>query len=337
MLNIYQKQTLEQHLCMLFEQGNPNAQMLVPVFRSIANSTKQIYKILQSCSANELVGFTGANNITGDRVRKLDIIADDIISNEFRNNELIAAVVGEESREILTYDGHKDTAKCVVLYDPLDGSMNSDVNLTTGSIFSIVPLINGDSNIPNSFMQLGNKQLAAVYAIYGVALKLVFTTGNGVYEFTYNCNEDEFYLSRSNITIPTKGWQYSCNEANSEQWTNNYKNYLSHIKNSANSHRYISRYLATVVADVHRIIFNGGIYIYPATPFNKTGKIRLGYEANPLAFIIEQAGGRAITENGRILEEPFDSIHKRIPFFVGSPDNIDEFIKIVFSDRQASY
>lgn len=330
MHNLYQRLTINHYLNNLIAQGNSQAQILTPVFQSIVNSTVQVYQILQSCSSNELVGFTGANNITGDRVRKLDIIADDIISNEFANNDIIAAVVGEESREILTYDSHKKTAKCVILYDPLDGSMNSDVNLTTGSIFSILPLIEDSNNVENSFKQIGDKQLAAIYAIYGVALKLVFTIGDGVYEFTYNQNDQEFYLSKSNIKIPNKGWQYSCNEANTELWTDNYKRYLAYIKNPESSQRYLSRYLATVVADVHRIIFNGGIYIYPINQYNKTGKIRLGYEANPLAFIVEQAGGKAITDRGRILEESFDSIHKRIPFFIGSPENIDEFSDIVF-------
>ncbi len=333
MHHLYRKQTITHFLDNHIVQGDNNAEMLKSVLNSIISSTTQVYKILESCCSNELIGFTGANNITGDRIRKLDIIADDIITNEFASNEMIAAIVGEESREILTFDTHQNTAKCVVLYDPLDGSMNSDVNLTTGSIFSVMPLIKEDSNIESSFKQIGDNQLAAVYTIYGVALKLVFTIGNGVHEFTFNRSDGEFYLSKSYIKIPEKGWQYSCNEANSERWTANYREYLSYLKNPDSTQKYLSRYLATVVADVHRILYNGGIYIYPKDNLNKTGKIRLGYEANPLAFIVEQAGGKAITDTGRILEEPFSSIHKRIPFYVGSSENINEFCGIVFGGK----
>lgn len=309
-------------------EANINAISISGIMANITKSIVEIYHIMQLSGLNDIIGYTGENNSCGDKVRKLDKIADEIICDEFATNSLIAAVAGEERKEVVPFADNYDTAEFVVMYDPLDGSMNSDFNITTGSIFSILPFLKLEPNIENSFKQSGDSQVAAIYAIYGVALKLVFSCGCGVYEFTYHQENNEFYLSKSRITIPNLGFQYACNEANSCQWHEKYRLYLDYIKRPETNPKYISRYLATVVGDVHRILHNGGIYFYPATLANKSGKIRLGYEANPLAFIIEQAGGKAYTDKGRILAQQMDSIHAQVPFFVGSIENMNDFLKI---------
>lgn len=271
-------------------------------------------------------------NSSGDIVSELDILCDNIIFGELQNCRDIGGIISEERKDINIFRHYSD-AEFIIAYDPLDGSMNGDFNITTASIFSIYPIID-KKNIETNFFQSGKEQYGAVYFIYSAALIMVFSFGDGVYEFTYDRNAQEFLLTYDRQAIPQKGYIYSCNEAYTGEWGEGYRQYLLRIKDANNKPRYLSRYLAAVVGDIHRIIHKGGIYIYPLTHKDPNGKIRLCYEANPLAYILEQSGGAAVTGTSTVLETPVKDIHQKTPFIAGSPENIRELKELYVHHNQ---
>ena len=248
-------------------------------------------------------------------------------------------MASEEQEDIITIPERFDTGKYVLLYDPLDGSSNIDANVSIGTIFSIHRKISDDDGhgTLEDCLQPGYKQAGAGYVIYGSSTMMVYTAGNGVFGFTLDPSVGEFLLSHNNIRIPRRAKIYSTNEGNFFNWDKNVQNYINYLKTPDKETRrpYSSRYIGSLVADFHRNLLYGGIFLYPADNKNPNGKLRLLYEANPLAFIVEQAGGYASTGSQRILELQPNDLHQRIPLIIGSYDDVREAEEFFQGEREA--
>jgi fructose-1,6-bisphosphatase I len=275
-----------------------------------------------------LLGILGATeevNVQGEVVQKLDTIANDAFLRAFEYGELVGEVVSEEMEQPAQILGN-DKGKYVIFVDPLDGSSNIDVNVTVGSIFSVHRRPKGvtGKDLVKALQLPGNQQVAAGYALYGSSTMLVFTTGNGVHGFTLEPGLGEFLLSHENIRIPQRGSTYSINEGRRLEWNAPTKGYIDYVqqKDKATGRPYGARYVGSLVADYHRTLLKGGIFLYPADPKNTNGKLRLMYEANPMALITEQAGGKASNGTQRILDVLPTSLHQRIPLLIGSAEDV---------------
>jgi fructose-1,6-bisphosphatase I len=326
--------TIDQHIN-LEEALHPEATgEFSLLLHDLTFAIKLIAKEVRRAGLNNILGSTNQVNIHGEKIQRLDEYANNAINLSLLNGGHVCAMASEESEEIIRINKKNKQAKYVIVFDPIDGSTNIDVNITIGTIFSIYQRVNPKSdemaNVED-VLQSGSKQLAAGYALYGSSTLLVYTTGNGVYVFTYDPEVGEFFLTFDNITIPKRGYFYSCNEGNYYKWDKIIQQYITFLKSPYDkmTKPYTLRYVASVVADLHRTLHYGGIYLYPADYFQPQGKIRLVYEANPLAMIIEQAGGIATTGSGRILDLKPETVHQRIPFFAGSPENVNEIEQFI--------
>lgn len=269
-----------------------------------------------------ILGDANTNNVHGETQKKLDVFANEQFIAALQSGGECCTVASEENEDFVYIDGEvSHDAKYIVAIDPLDGSSNIDVNVAVGTIFSIYrrKTTSGKATIAD-VLQKGTEQVAAGYVIYGSSTMLVYTTGKGVNGFTLDPSIGEFCLSHPKMSIPQDGTIYSINEGNYAQFPEGVKNYLTYcqVEDSATSRPYTSRYIGSMVADIHRNLIKGGIFIYPAISNAPKGKLRLVYECNPMAFIIEQAGGRASDGFNRILEKEVDSIHQRSAIFIGS-------------------
>lgn len=279
----------------------------------------------------DILGQSGKVNVQGEKVQKLDELANNTIKRRMAQCGYLCAMASEEEDVIVPVkEGYE--GKYTLAFDPLDGSSNIDVNVSIGTIFSIHRRRtgSGQGNV-DDLLQKGRDQVAAGYIIYGSSTMLVYTTGEGVHGFTLDPSVGEFYLSHPDIMIPAKSKYYSVNEGNCRYWNEGMRHYINYLKeeDKATGRPYSARYIGSMLADLHRNLISGGIFLYPRDskdPAKKEGKLRLLYEAAPFAFIVEQAGGRAITDDGRdILDiEPTD-LHQRVPLVIGSKADVDMF------------
>ncbi|WP_207431549.1 class 1 fructose-bisphosphatase [Sabulibacter ruber] len=295
---------------------------LSQLLRDIALAAKIVSREI-SRADQDTVGKFGKQNIQGEDQQKLDVIANIRFIRALRNGGEVCTIVSEEEENLIhTGNSH---AKYIVAMDPLDGSSNIDVNIPTGTIFGIYRRLSdgGQEGTLEDCLQKGTQQVAAGYILYGASTMLVYTTGCGVNGFTYEPSLGEFFLSHPDMKIPDRGKQYSCNEANVSDFPLGIQNYLAFCKEQ----KYSSRYIGSLVADFHRNLLKGGIYFYPGSSKNKTGKLRLLYECNPLAFIAEQAGGQATDGIDRILDKEPSELHERCPLVIGSSEMIDKVRK----------
>ncbi len=275
---------------------------------------------------NEILGETDQHsvNVQGERQQKLDVYANERFINAMRNQGAVCAVASEEEDEHIVFNNPiSASGKYVVAIDPLDGSSNIDVNVSIGTIFSIYRRLDPDQVTVADFLQPGNQQVAAGYVVYGSSTMLVYTTGNGVNGFTLDPSIGVFCLSHPNMQVPADGSIYSVNEGNYFDFPENVRQYIDGCKRK----KYSARYIGSLVADFHRNLLKGGIYMYPGTTEKPSGKLRLVYEGNPLAMIIEQAGGTATDGNQRILDIQPEKLHQRTPLFIGSPAMVEEVMK----------
>lgn len=297
------------------------------LLRDIGIAAKIVNREVNKAGLVEILGETGDTNVQGERVKKLDVFANDQFIAALKAGGEVCAIASEENEEIIPVDSEiSRSAKYVVAMDPLDGSSNIDVNVSVGTIFSIYRRTTlGGPGALEDFLQRGTEQVAAGYIIYGSSCMLVYTTGKGVNGFTLDPSIGEFCLSHPNMQTPKKGKTYSINEGNYLHFPDGVKKYLKYCQeeDKATSRPYSSRYIGSGVADIHRNLITGGIYIYPTTTKSPNGKLRLLYECNPMAFIIEQAGGKATTGGKRIMELPIKELHQRTPLFCGSSDMVD--------------
>ncbi len=301
---------------------------LSALLRDLGFAAKIINREVNKAGLVDILGTTENENVHGETVKKLDIFANDQFMDSFRSSKHCAAVASEELEDIVVFDDDRSkNAKYVVAIDPLDGSSNIDVNVSVGTIFSIYRRIteNGPCTI-DDFLQKGSEQVAAGYIIYGSSTMLVYTTGHGVNGFTLDPSIGEFCLSHPNITTPDDGEIYSINHGYRWNFSDGVKKYIDHCINSDRSRPkpYSMRYIGSMVADIHRNLIKGGIFMYPTSNDSPNGKLRILYESNPMAFIVEQAGGKAITGLYRILNYKPESLHQRCPVFMGSKNMVEK-------------
>lgn len=311
------------------------------LLRDIGIASKIVNRAVTKAGLIEILGETGDTNVHGEQVKKLDIYANEQFIAAFKAGGEICAIASEENDDIISiFSEISKNAKYVVAIDPLDGSSNIDVNVSVGTIFSIYRRKSetGASGKLSDFLQSGAEQVAAGYVVYGSSCMLVYTTGRGVNGFTLDPSIGEFCLSHPDIKIPADGKIYSINEGNYLKFPEGVKKYIKYCQEEDKaSHRpYSSRYIGSFVADFHRNMMKGGIFIYPSTSKSPKGKLRLLYECHPLAFIVEQAGGVATDGFERILNKKVESLHQTTPLFIGSKKMVEkamEFMKAYSSEK----
>lgn len=296
-------------------------------------AAKLVWREVSKAGLVNILGTTDRSNVSGDLVKKLDEFADQTIYRAMDHGGHLCIMASEENEDVLHIPDNYPTGKYVLLYDPLDGSSNIDANITIGSIFCVFKRItpSGKGTLEDC-LQPGIKQVAAGYIIYGSSTMFVYSTGNGVHGFTLDPTVGEFLLSHENIRVPKKGKIYSVNEGNFCNWEERTKRYVQYLKeqDKATNRPYSLRYIGTMVGDSHRTLLYGGIFMYPGDKRNPDGKLRLMYECNPIAFIFEQAGGRASNGKQRILEVQPTSLHQHTPVFLGSEEDValcEEFLQ----------
>lgn len=298
-------------------------------------AAKVVHKKVNKAGLVDVLGEAGNVNIQGEHQQKLDVFADMQFTAALKDSGECCGIASEEDQEIITFDDELSLdGKYIVCMDPLDGSSNINVNVSIGTIFSIYRRISprGEKAQLIDFLQEGNKQIAAGYIIYGSSTMLVYSTGMGVNGFTLDTGIGEFCLSHPDIKTPQDGNIYSLNEGNYNDFPEGVKKYIKYCqdKDKETKRPYSARYIGSLVADFHRNLLKGGIFIYPQTAKAPKGKLRLLYECNPIAYIAEQAGGKATDGEQRILDLKPESLHQRVPFYTGSTkmvDKAEEFLK----------
>jgi len=311
------------------------------LLRDIGIAAKIVNREVNKAGLMDILGDAGTVNVQGEGQKKLDVYADEQFISALRSGGECGLVASEEHDECIWIDSlvSKD-ANYMVCIDPLDGSSNIDVNVSVGTIFSIYRRHSATDQgriRMEEVLQPGTQQVAAGYIIYGSSTMLVYTTGKGVNGFTLDPSIGEFCLSHPNMRIPEEGTIYSVNEGNYVEFPQGIKSFIKYcqVEDKATSRPYSSRYIGSMVADIHRNLIKGGVFLYPRTSSHPKGKLRLMYECNPLAFIVEQAGGKASHGNGRILEIQPDSLHQRCQIFIGNAKMV-ELIEDFLMEAQES-
>ncbi len=306
------------------------------LLEDIALAAKVVSYQVNKAGLLDVIGLAGDENVHGERQQKLDIIAHEAFTRLLEHGGHIAAMASEESEELMKIPEGQEIGNYVINFDPLDGSSNIDANVSVGTIFSIHKKIStGKHGTESDCMQTGRKQLAAGYIVYGSSTMMVYTTGQGVHGFTLDPAVGEFLLSHPYVKIPERGKIYSGNEGNYGYWSVGTRKYIDYLKSNepAKGLPYSARYVGSLVADVHRTLLYGGIFLYPADrkdPKKPTGKLRLLYEAAPISMIVEQAGGLSSDGRGNnILDLVPTSLHERVPLIVGSKLDVEEFNEYV--------
>lgn len=318
--------TLEEYIIESQNRFRGATGELSQLLRDIGLASKIVSREVNKAGITNILGVEGSENVHGERVKKLDVFAHEQMKHALSRSKIVCQVVSEEDAGIITMES--TSGKYVVYMDPLDGSSNIDVNVSIGTIFSVYMRKSHRADYPDDMdpIQPGVNQIAAGYVLYGSSTIMVYTTGLGVSSFTLDPSIGEFFLSEDRIYIPEHGPFYSINEGSYNSWEPGLREYIKYCKekDKATMRPYKARYIGSMVADVHRTLLLGGIFIYPATASDPKGKLRLMYECNPMAFIIEQAGGKATTGRQRILELEPDDIHARSPIYIGSKANVNQ-------------
>lgn len=304
-------------------------------FSSILSGITMAAKIIQDkvrrAGLSDILGEHGDTNVQGERQQKLDVYSNEVMAHFLGLRDRVGVLVSEENEKPMLVHKDLENANYVIVFDPLDGSSNIDVNVSVGTTFSIMRRPEGAdlSDADNWALQPGSKQIAAGYIVYGSSTILVYSVGNGVHGFTLDPSLGAFMLSHPNMKMPDQGPYYSVNEAYCSSFPERYVEYLDRLRNGVLGKPYASRYIGSMVADFHRTLLKGGVFLYPPTESNPDGKLRLLYEANPIAFLAEQAGGMAIDGKRRVLDIDPTSIHQRTPLIVGSRIELADFERFV--------
>ena len=319
--------TIQQHI-LQEQQRFPGASGEFSFLLSgLTLATKMIQAKVRRAGLTDILGDADQENIQGEMQQKLDLYANECLIQSLSSRPSVGILASEEDEQPLVMPHQSVTAKYAVVFDPLDGSSNIDVNVSVSTTFSIFRRPEGaDFDDPTRWvLQPGRRQIAAGYVVYGSSTVMVYTCGNGVHGFTLDPAVGAFVLSHENIQMPEQGKYYSVNEAYMDHFPDHYGRFIAALRQGLNGQSYSSRYIGSMVADFHRTLLRGGIFMYPPTKTHQYGKLRLLYEANPIAMIVEQAGGRATDGSQRILDIQPKGIHQRTPLLVGSPTEIAEF------------
>ncbi|MBD2361315.1 class 1 fructose-bisphosphatase [Anabaena minutissima FACHB-250] len=313
--------TLSRHVLQQLQSFSPDAQDLSALMNRIALAGKLVARRLSRAGLMEgVLGFTGEVNVQGESVKKMDVYANDVFISVFKQSGLVCRLASEEMDEPYYIPENCPVGRYTLLYDPIDGSSNTDTNLSLGSIFAIRQQEGDDSDgQAKDLLTNGRKQIAAGYILYGPSTMLVYSIGKGVHSFTLDPSLGEFILTEENIRIPDHSPIYSVNEGNFWQWEESYREYIRYVHRTEG---YTSRYSGAMVSDIHRILLQGGVFLYPGTIQKPEGKLRLLYESAPLAFLMEQAGGRATTGLVEILDVVPTKLHQRTPLIIGSKEDV---------------
>ena len=302
---------------------------------SIRLAAKVVNHEVNKAGLVDIIGAVGDTNIQGEDQQKLDVYANDKFIQTLTNRNIVCGIASEEEDDFITINSQDENNnnKYVVLIDPLDGSSNIDVNVSVGTIFSVYRRVTpvGTPVTIDDFLQKGNQQVAAGYVVYGTSTMLVYTTGAGVNGFTLNPAIGTFYLSHPDMEFPENGKIYSVNEGNYIHFPQGIKNYIKYCQMEEGDRPYTSRYIGSLVSDFHRNMIKGGIYLYPKSSKNSNGKLRLLYECNPMAFLAEQAKGKASDGFNRIMDIQPTELHQRVPFICGSRNMVEkaeEFMRL---------
>ncbi len=321
--------TVQQHILHEQRKHSPSATGAFSwLLSGITLATKMTQARVRRAGLLDVSGSTGVVNTQGEVQQKLDVYADRALIHCLGIRENVAIIASEENEEAIVFDGRSGNGKYIVLFDPLDGSSNIDVNVSVGTIFSILRMpadYDRTADPREAVLQPGTQQLAAGYVVYGSSTILVYTSGHGVHGFTLDPSIGAYILSHEDIRMPNQGSIYSSNDAYWHSFPQPYQDYLEKLRNGNLGRSYSLRYIGSLVADFHRTLLKGGVFLYPPTAKNTRGKLRLLYEANPVAFLAEQAGGRATDGTRRILDVQPEDIHQRTPLVIGSKIEVDEF------------
>ncbi|HHP7244414.1 MAG TPA: class 1 fructose-bisphosphatase [Elainellaceae cyanobacterium] len=313
--------TLSRHVLQQLQSFSPEAQDLSALMNRIALAAKLIARRLSRAGLVEnALGFTGNTNVQGESVKKMDVYANQVFISVFEQSGLVCRLASEEMEKPYYIPENCPVGRYTLLYDPIDGSSNVDINLNVGSIFAIRRQEGEDlDGNANDLLQSGQTQIAAGYVLYGPSTMLVYSIGKGVHAFNLDPSLGEFILSHENIKIPAHGPIYSVNEGNFWQWDESIRDYTRYVHRHEG---YSARYSGALVGDFHRTLFQGGVFIYPGTVKKPEGKLRLLYESAPLAYLVEQAGGRASTGMQDIMDVIPEQLHDRTPLVIGSHEDV---------------
>jgi fructose-1,6-bisphosphatase I len=311
------------------------------IFNSIKLAAKVVSYKVNKAGLVDIIGGVGEKNVQGEDQQKLDVYANEVFIQTLINREIVCGIASEENDDFITVQGSDkgNNNKYVILMDPLDGSSNIDVNAPVGTIFSVYRRISevGTPVTLEDFLQPGTAQVAAGYVLYGTSTILVYTTGHGVNGFTLNPAIGTFYLSHPKMKFPVDGNVYSINEGNYVHFPRGIKDYIKYCQTEEGDRPYTSRYIGSLAPDIHRNLIKGGIYLYPTSTKSPKGKLRLLYECNPMAFIAEQAGGKASDGFSRIMEIVPTELHERCPFFCGSANMVDKIEEFMLAAKLSKY
>ncbi|MCP3678412.1 MAG: class 1 fructose-bisphosphatase [Deltaproteobacteria bacterium] len=308
------------------QRNHPDASgNFTDLLADLARAAKLMSREVNKAGLINILGTAGYANVQGEEVQKLDEYTNSVILNAMEHGGHLAAMASEEMDEIYEVPEEYPRGNYLMTFDPLDGSSNIDVNISIGTIFSILRK-REDSRAATAedFFQSGSEQVCAGYFLYGSSTMLIYTTGNGVHGFTLDQSIGSFILSHENIKTPARGSIYSINEGNARHWYPGTASYIDMLKTRGEKKKVTARYIGSLVADFHRNLMKGGVFLYPRDKKAESGKLRLLYEANPLAFIAEQAGGAATTGETRILDIVPDELHQRVPLIIGSREDVAE-------------
>jgi fructose-1,6-bisphosphatase I len=317
--------TLDRHI-LERQRGTPGATgEFTGLFQSIALAGRMIASRVHKAGLSDVLGRAGNTNVQGEDVQKLDVLANQIMIRCIEAGGHVCVMASEENEDIIPIPPQFQKGKYVIMFDPLDGSSNIDVCMSIGTIFSIHRRVTKSGpGTAEDCLQKGSEQVAAGYILYGSSTMLVYTTGVGVHGFTLDPLVGEFFLSHENIRVPSRGSQYSLNEGNTSKWDPCVRDWVAWLKSkdAPGGKPYGARYIGTLVADFHRTLLKGGVFAYPGDDKNPKGKLRLLYECAPMAFIAEAAGGAASTGTGRVLDVQPETLHDRVPLFIGSKEDV---------------
>lgn len=334
--------TVTEHL-LLHQTKTPDASgKFTALFYDLILAAKTISKTMNKAGLLDILGATGEINVQGEQVQKLDAYANRVLIHRMERTGVLCAIASEENADFLRIPAQYKQGEYILIFDPLDGSSNVDVNVNVGTIFSILRRkspSNTDVTL-GDILQSGVEQVAAGYFLYGPSTMLVYSTGDGVHGFTLDPSVGEFLLSHPDLRIPEQGKVYSVNEGYYQYWDDATREVIEYFKGDANplGKPYSARYIGSLVADFHRGLLNGGIYMYPVdyrNPGKAKGKLRYLCEASPLAYIAEQAGGAATNGAKRILELQPEELHERVPLFIGSKNDV-EAVAEIYNKRRST-
>ena len=332
--------TITEHLLQCAEECPEATGQFTQLLSELTTGAKLISREINKAGLMaDILGLTGETNVQGEKVKKLDDFADQVFIYRMQRSGLLCALSSEENEGVIQVPDNLTRGNYVIVFDPLDGSSNIDANVSIGTIFSIYRRLETEvCGTLDNFLRYGSEQVAAGYFLYGSSTMLVYTVGSGVHGFTLDPSVGEFLLSHPNIKIPERGSIYSVNEANTMYWDEPTAATIDYFKSNRThlGKPYTSRYIGSMVADFHRNMMYGGIYMYPADkkdPAKTNGKLRLLCEAAPMAFIAEQAGGAATDGKGRILDIRAKALHERTPLFIGSKKDVEDATRIMQGDE----